>query len=321
MKFIDNKVFVLPVLLSIVCFYLPACHNSGKNIQDDQVITVFHAGSLSVPLRIMAEEFEKQNPGVEVQLEATGSVACVRKITDLKRNCDVIALADCELIDRLLIPDHASWAIQLASNELCLAYTDKSTYSDEFTEKNWFEIISRDDVRLGRSNPDSDPCGYRSVLTLKLADVYYPNGVDLDKILSKDHRFIRPKETDLLALLETNTIDYMFIYSSVAVQHGLNFIKLPDSINLSNPDLGDFYSTATVKISGKTPGSELLMQGQAMIYGFTLPENSLHPDLGRKFAEFIVDTEKGLRIIEEAGQKVIELRLSPASISNPELCK
>ena len=309
------------LLISILILFLSSCDNMGKNNRDDKTLTVFHAGSLSVPLKKMVIEFKKLNPEVEVQLEAAGSVACVRKITDLNRNCDVIALADYELIDRLLIPDYASWAIQFASNELCLAYTDKSSFADELTENNWFDVISRDDVRFGRSNPDSDPCGYRSVLALKLADSYYPDGVNLDRILSKDHRFIRPKETDLLALLETNTIDYIFIYSSVAVQHGLNYLKLPDSINLGNPDMADFYSTATVNIAGKKPRSELMIQGQAMIYGFTLPKNSLHPELGRKFAEFMVDKNKGLRIIEEAGQKPIDLRLSPASFFNPELCK
>lgn len=267
----------------------------------------------------MAEEFEEQNPGIEVQLEAAGSVTCVRKITDLNRTCDIIALADYSLIDRLLIPNHASWAMKFATNELCIAYNEQSLYVDELTEKNWFEILMREEVRYARSDPNSDPCGYRTILSLKLADRYYHQGVDFKNIIAKDKRFIRPKETDLLALMETNTVDYIFEYTSVAVQHDLHYLQLPDSINLSNPALSEYYAGVSVEIAGKEPGTVMEIPGAPMIYGFTIPDNSRNPHLGRKFVEFLIDPKGGLRILKELGQKPITLQLSPASLSDPQL--
>ena len=59
---------------------------------------------------------------------------------------------------------------------------------------------------------------------------------------SKDKEYIRPKEVDLVALIESNAIDYMFQYKSVAIQHGLKYIELPREINLSDPSLNDLYS-------------------------------------------------------------------------------
>ena len=52
-------------------------------------------------------------------------------------------------------------------------------------------------------------------------------------------KFIRPKETDLLALLEAGEIDYLFIYRSVAQQHGLKMILLDDAMNLKAAKLAE----------------------------------------------------------------------------------
>jgi molybdate/tungstate transport system substrate-binding protein len=49
-------------------------------------------------------------------------------------------------------------------------------------------------------------------------------------MVSKNKDFIRPKEVDLVALIESNAIDYMFQYKSVAIQHGLKYIELPKMI-------------------------------------------------------------------------------------------
>ncbi len=313
---VRGRLFVFCLLL--IPALLSSC-NSTQRGQKDQVLTVFHAGSLSAPLRKIAEEFESQKPGVEVQLEAAGSVTSVRKITDLDRLCDVIALADFSLIDRLLIPDYTSWALEFASNELCLVYNEQSMYADELSVENWFEILVREDVRYGRSDPNSDPCGYRTVLALKLADRYYSQGVNYKGIIAKDRRFIRPKETDLLALMETNTVDYIFEYTSVAVQHNLQFLNLPDSINLGNPLLSDFYAGVSVEIAGKKPGTSMEIKGQAMVYGLSIPNNSPNPKLAGEFVRFIIDQDGGLRILKEMGQQPLKVKLSPGSLSEAKL--
>ncbi len=300
-------------LLGLI-FFLGSCHNSQpKKSSESKVLSVFHAGSLSVPLKNMAAAFEKENPGTEVRLEAGGSLACVRKITELNQICDVLALADFNLIDELLIPEYAQWNILFATNELCLVYTDKSRMSDRISRDNWFEILMNSEIRYGRSDPDADPCGYRTVLAMKLADRLYPGGQDWQKLLEKDTRFIRGKETDLNALLESQTIDYMFNYRSVAVQHNFKYITLPDSINLSNPKLDSWYSNATVTVRGTGPGSTATQTGASIVYGLTIPNEAPNPGLAEKFVSFISDPQRGRLIIEQSGQTAINPVYSPKS--------
>mgnify|MGYP001828686595 CR=1 FL=1 len=274
-------------------------------IRERAQLIVFHAGSLSVPFRQIADRFMAENKGVRVLLEAAGSRTCARKISDLGRRCDVIASADYTVIDELLIPEHANWNIRFATNEMAIVYGANSRRSVEITADNWHEILLDPQVAFGRSDPDADPCGYRTVLTVLLAEEFY--GVEglADRLLAKDHRFIRPKETDLLPLLETHAIDYIFLYRSVADQHGLNALLLPDEINLKSAAFADRYATATVEVSGKKPGEKIVKTGAPMVYGVTIPHNSPSPELAVDFVRFLLDPSRGMALMERNGQPSI----------------
>jgi molybdate/tungstate transport system substrate-binding protein len=250
----------------------------------------------------ISEAFRKEYPGIRIFREAAGSRACARKIADLGRSCDVFASADHTVIDTLLIPEFAHWNIKFATNEMCIAYGPESRRSSEITEENWHRILLSDDVHFGRSDPNSDPCGYRAVMMIQLAESYY--GIDAlsDKMLEKDLRYIRPKETDLLALLELREIDYIYIYRSVAEQHGLQRILLPDEINLREPELAHEYSMASVEISGTQPGETIVRRGSPILYGVTIPNNSPNPRAAIAFVSFLLDEEEGQRILVKNGQ-------------------
>jgi len=278
---------------------------SCKTTDKPEKLIIFHAGSLSVPFKQMKEKFEKENPGVEIFLESAGSVKCARKITDLNKPCDIMASADYKIIDQLLIPAYAQWNIQFATNEMAIVYHGASKYSEEINRDNWYEILLREDVIFGRSDLNSDPCGYRAILTTQLAEEYYNSPGLTKKITAKNQEYIRPKEVDLLALLESNTIDYIFLYRSVAEQHGLKYVILPDSINLKNPDLNEFYKNASIDIVGKEPGSKITQTGKAMVYGITILNNAPNKNLAEKFINFVLTDSLGAQIMENNGQPTI----------------
>lgn len=265
-------------------------------------LIVFHAGSLSVPFREIAEAFEREHPGVRVLREAAGSRTCARKVSELSRPCDVLASADYTVIDALLIPEHAAWNIRFATNEMAIVYRRQSRRCGEINVGNWHEILLADDVAFGRSDPDSDPCGYRAVLAMKLAEKHY--GVEglARRLLAKDLRYMRPKEVDLLALLEVGELDYILLYRSVAQQHGLPYVALPDEINLGNPEFAALYATVSVEVTGRAPGTTILKRGAPMAYGVTIPRSALHPRAALAFVDFLLQKEKGMAIIEKNGQ-------------------
>jgi len=290
--------------MAVVLFF-PGCRNSqqnnSSNVNSNQLI-IFHAGSLSIPVKEMVTAFNKTHPDIKIITESAGSVACARKITDLNKPCDVLLSADYQVIDNFMIPQFADWNIRFASNKMVLVFTEKSKYSHQINLKNWPEILLRKDVFYGRSDPNSDPCGYRTVISLKLAGKYLSQSDLADEILEKDQRFIRPKEVDLVALLQSNAIDYVFIYQSVALQHQLPYLNLPDSVDLGNPLLADWYASASTKIDGNKPGETTIQKGEPMVYGLTIPKNSPNPQMALEFVKFILSPDGGMKIMEKNGQ-------------------
>ena len=291
---------LLWVLALVLLWTLALAGPKGSGLSGELV--VFHAGSLAVPFNEIAKAFMKEHPNVKVLREAAGSRTCARKISDLKRPCDVMASADYTVIDTLLIPEHASWDIKFAANEMTIVYHEASRLSDKIDRDNWFEVLLDKRVRFGRSDPNADPCGYRSVMTMKLAEKHYKKPALAKKMLRKDRRFIRPKEVDLLALLESHTIDYIFLYRSVAEQHGLKYILLPDEVNLKQAALRSRYASVSVKIAGKKPGEFISKKGAPMVYGVTIPKSSRNPEAALAFVEFLLDKDKGMAIMGKNGQ-------------------
>ncbi len=273
-------------------------HESGQLI-------IFHAGSLAVPFKEISEAFNAHHPDVKIILEAAGSRICARKIADLNRPCDIMASADYTVIDNLLIPEYADWNIKFASNEMVIARGGNSNRANNINKENWFDILLQKDVSFGRSDPNADPCGYRALLTMILAEKFYNRPGLVSTITAKDRQYIRPKEVDLLALLETGVIDYIIIYRSVAEQHNLKYVTLPDEINLKKAYLSDFYKTASVRLTGKKPGTFITKIGEPIIYGVTIPKNAPNHKLALAFLTFLLDTDSGGAILEKNGQSLI----------------
>ncbi len=288
----------LAILISAVVF-------KKATAVDKSELIIFHAGSLAVPFRQICEEFSRADPSVNIFCEAAGSRVCARKITDLNRPCDIMASSDYTVIDALLVSKHADFNIKFASNEMVIAFRENSAMTDQINKNNWFEILLKKDVAFGRSDPNSDPCGYRSVLVMKLAEKYYSRPSLTAEMTGKDQKYIRSKEVDLLALIETGELDYIFIYRSVAKQHGLEILTLPDQINLSNAEFADFYKTASLRLTGKRPGEFITKKAQPILYGVTIPKNAPNRELAERFLKFLLDPDKGGAILEKNGQNFI----------------
>lgn len=270
---------------------------------EKQELIIFHAGSLAVPFREVSEAFNKKYPDVLVKPEAAGSRDSARKVSDLGRPCDVLGCADSEVIAELVMPEYADFNISFAANELAIAYTSKSRLAKTINSSNWHEILLRDDVNFGRADPNRDPCGYRTMMAFQLAEKHYKKSGLAGRLAEKGGmRFIRPKETDLLALLESGEIDYLFIYRSVIQQHGLKLLRLPDQINLSSPKYASFYNQAKVSVTGKKPGEMTVLRGAPIVYSVTIPKNSPNPRMAEAWVGFLLSTE-GRQIMEKNGQK------------------
>ncbi len=290
-------------LLAICLVAAPSCKDRGQ--APDRVLTIFHAGSLSIPFREVTRQFGARHPGVRVQAEAAGSRDTARKVSDLKRRCDVLGSADFRVVENLLMPEHAAFNIPFATNEMTIAYSRHSRHRDRINASNWHEVLLDPSVAFGRSDPDRDPCGYRTVMLFQLAEKHLGVAGLARRLEQKDNkRFVRPKETDLLALLESGQIDYLFIYTSVAKQHRLETLQLPAEINLGSPAMAARYGAARVTVSGKKPGQTITRVGAPIAYSVTIPKNSRQQKLALDYLDLLLSAT-GRQIMERNGQRPI----------------
>jgi molybdate/tungstate transport system substrate-binding protein len=294
-----NTLKILVIVMALVSL-LTGC--SDKKVEE---LVIFHAGSLAIPLKDMSDAFCRKHPCLNIMREASGSVTAARKISDLHREADIMASADYTVIENILMPKYTDYFAKFATNEMVIMYSDKSRFAGEINGENWPDVLLREGVEYGHSDPNTDPCGYRSQLVWQLAEKFYKKPGLYEELREKrPEKNIRPKETDLLALLETGEIDYIFIYRSVAEQHKGRYVILPDRINLKSAKYADFYRQATIDIAGKKPGETVTKRGEPMVYGITTIRGSKNHDNAMKFMEFVLSPE-GQAVMARNGQPPI----------------
>jgi molybdate/tungstate transport system substrate-binding protein len=291
---------LLHALIGATGLALAASASSGAHAAGRTDLTVFAAGTLAVPFREIDHAFEKRHPGVEVRPQFGGSVKMVKKITQLHQVADVYAAADYSVIPKYLFGDNggtrdADWYAGLASNAITFVYTPKSKDAHEIDGRNWYKVLAKSGVEIGRSDPDTDPSGYQTVQMLSLAGHYYHDPHIEARVLANAPRSnMRDTETSLISALQLGQIDYLAIYKSDAMQHHLKYLKLPAKINLSNPRYAGYYKDGVAHTKNGT------LTGKPIVYALTIPENAAHKDLAAAYVAFVLGPE-GRRILARHG--------------------
>jgi molybdate/tungstate transport system substrate-binding protein len=317
--------------LLLLALILPA---TGCGPRERTPLRVLFAGSLIVPIHELETAFEEAYPDVDVLLEGHGSIQVVRHVAELHDLVDVAITADHALIPMLMydaaVPEsgqpYADWTIQFATNRLTLAFTDQSQYRDEITADNWYEVVTRQGVRLGLADPRFDAAGYRGLMTFQLAENAYGDPLIFENAVSNRFRYgitareeedrwiihvpeiVEPKRDSgiivrggsiqLIALLESGDVDYAFEYESVSQQHGFHFVPLPDGINMGSEAHAEEYDQVEVQLDFQRFATvDPVFPGEFIGYGITIPSNAPHPDLAAEFVAFLLGAE-GQAIME-----------------------
>ncbi|WP_284012140.1 extracellular solute-binding protein [Halobaculum litoreum] len=189
---------------------------------DRESVSVLAAGSL-------ARAFdERLRPRVDapLELEFHGSAVCARLVAEGLRDPDVLVLADPALFAGL-----ADRYTAFATNEVVVAYDparpggravrDSARPFDPFLDR---------DLPWGRTDPDADPLGYRTVFALRLAASLwgrpYATALDAGRVIP---------EAELLAVFAAGELDAAVVYRNMALDHGVAYRRLPPTVNLGSP--------------------------------------------------------------------------------------
>ncbi|MFW5937328.1 MAG: extracellular solute-binding protein [Halanaeroarchaeum sp.] len=263
-------------------------------------VTVLAAGSLSVVFN------ETVGPAFETAAdqgyrgEFHGSNAVMRMTRDGQKHPDVIVSADPPLLrDKLQGgPDPITdWDVVFASNEVGITYAPETDVGDRLAAgEPWYAVLRKADAEIARSDPNLDPLGYRTLMLFELAETYYDEP-GLREALASNLR-IDPSESHMLAAVETGDRAAAVTYRNMAVDHGLEFLALPDELNFSNPAYEDHYASVTY-----TTDEGHTVEGTPVLYNATVPADADNPEAGRRFLRFLLGepdllTENGLVVTD-----------------------
>ena len=231
-------------------------------------VSVMYAGSL---VRVMegpvAAALHRQT-GLEFSGEAKGSKAIVQLVRAGLRMPDVIISADPKLLDGL-----APYTI-FGSARMVVAYSDKSPERAMFAQarsgsRSILDVLADSAVRVGRTDPQLDPKGERTLTVLSRLGHHFKNDALANRVVEKSQIF---PEEDLAVRVESGEIDAGFFYSTETPGRGLHAVELPRDANLSDEIA---YAIAEM------PGAQ-------------------HPKAAAAFVAFILRGE-GRRTLEQAG--------------------
>jgi len=204
---------------------------------------------------------------------------------------------------------YPGWAVSFASDEMAVAYSSASTSgsaaqavvtayntaSSSNTTSAWytfFNDLTSGSVKVGISNPNLDPAGYRAWLTLQLAGLAYGNGGTggtayqqsfANSLLTNDANVTGASAAALIPALATGQINFLFIYKSDIASNGLTPMQLPNQVNLGIVADNSFYSQATYQTSGG------LETGAAISLWLSVPNDAINPTGAVQFVVYTIE--------------------------------
>jgi molybdate/tungstate transport system substrate-binding protein len=277
-----------------------------SGVQAAGAFRVAYAGSMGVVMdRFIGPAFAKAND-VEFQGIGQGAYGLARQLEGRLLQADVFASITPGPIDILRKAGMIGPAVPVGSTQMVVAYSPKSKFVPDFEaaaqgKKNWHEVLQNPGLRFGRTDPATDPQGQNIIFTMLLAQNFYKQPGLADKILGG---YQNPQqiftEPSLLSRLEAGQIDASSGYLSAVHSHHLPYIKLPDEINLSNPEMeAKWYKNVQFSIT-LAGGKEAALTTQPLVFYATVLKDSKQPALAEKFVQFLQSPE-GQKLLDDNG--------------------
>ena len=197
---------------------------------------------------------------------------------------------------------YSGWAVAFASDQLVLAYsnvtdtgavdsvvsglTDALSQNSTSGFHNAFSNLTSGKVKVGISDPASDPAGLRGWIALEIAGNLYANGNQTyftSALVNNNGLSNSSSAAQLVSPLVTGQIQFLFIYKSAAISKGLHYVSLPSRMNFGDPALAPYYSSYSYNTSsGLGHGSAI------MLYVTSLANNSLMANESLGFAAYVI---------------------------------
>jgi molybdate/tungstate transport system substrate-binding protein len=282
--------------LSAAALLLAGCRGVGGS---GDAVEVLYAGSLTAVMERDIGPAYREATGRAVHGEGRGSVAAAHQIREGVRRPDVYITADTATL-RALGAFDPGWAILFAAGELAVGYSERSRYAAALDSAAaglvpWFEIVTRPGFRFGRTDPELDPKGYRTLWMFELAESHYGRPGLAERLRAASPADGIYPEEGMAARVEAGALDAGAFYRPEALAHGLSVVRLPPEVNQAEPALAGLYAR-----HGYEDRDGRVFRGAPILYAATIPTHARDPDGAAAFIAFLVNGQ-GRSILADRG--------------------
>lgn len=255
-------------------------------------VNVFYAGSLvNVNENLVGPAFAAAS-GYTYQGKGAGSLAIVNQIKGKIATPDVVELADPAANKTLMGSgngNYVSWYFTFARSELVIGFDARSRFAGAFRAVQrhrlvWYKALEQNGLRIGRTDPNLDPKGYRALFMAGLAErVYHLKGFK-SRVFGSDSNpsQIFPEEV-LVARILTGQIDAGVFYLSEVRDLGIPYISLPAAVNLGAVKYARLYATEHF-----TTAQGVKVSGAPILYTITIPSTVKNREGAQAFVRFVL---------------------------------
>ena len=240
----------------------------------NKTLNIFSAGVAKKVVSATIEKWNALHPELPAALTVGGSVDLIRRSLS-GDPCDLLILADDKIIDSMMMPEKAVGYIIWAGNRMVIAANPGYDISSE----NWKEKILAPDATFDHHDPYADPGGYRSIMSMLLADKVEP-GLS-DKLLSHPGHFGMPEDPS-----DMHEIKYCFDYYTRALDRNAPIAKLPAIMDLSRDELAGIYAEVGFDLD-----TETRIPATPINHALTIPSAAEHHNSAKEFAKLFMDID------------------------------
>jgi len=214
-------------------------------------VNVLYAGSLvTLMTKQVGPAFQKAT-GYSVTGESAGSTALVTDIKGKVYKGDVFVSASPTATKTLMGSANGDWVtyyVSFASSNVVLGYNANSKFAADIKSKPWYEAITEPGLKLGFTDPATDPKG--KLVAEALSDTAKSRNLPALTTIENDKSDVYPEET-LVARLQSGQLDAAFFYTAEAVPASIPTVPLT-----GETDLKATYTASTLKGAPNEPGAE-----------------------------------------------------------------
>jgi len=216
-----------------------------------------------------------------------------------------ISVSKTAIQNTTLKAEYPGWAISFATDQMSIAYSNSSgeTTAQESVINSFNSAVSTNStsawygfysnltsgqVKVGISNPNADPAGYRAWIVLEAAGKIYANNSNffVNRLISNGGNVTGASAADLVPALQSGNIQFLFIYKSDITSLKLDILQLPSGVNLGSPSYNSFYSQFSYNTT------TALQKGGAIVLWITVPKDSTDYNESVQFVAFVVQNYK-----------------------------